>query len=61
MDDKKLIIHKRTTEITKVVISKIENGVQKSHVLSDEELEQWKVEHGFIKEESKNDNTDDKS
>lgn len=34
---------------------------RKERVLKGKELEQWKKEHGFIKEENKYDNTDDKS
>lgn len=58
MDNKNIVIHNKLTKITKVVVNKIENGVQTSHTLSGEELEQWKKEHGFIKEENENDNTD---
>lgn len=54
MDNKNISIHNKLTRITKVVVNKIENGVQTSHTLSGEELEQWKKEHGFINNEGDN-------
>jgi hypothetical protein len=53
-DNKNIVIHNSMTRITKVVVNKIENGVQTSHTLSGEELEQWKKEHGFINNEGDN-------
>ena len=52
MDEKHLMLHHSIAKVRKVEVITVENGVETKRVLSGDELEQWKREHGYVDTEN---------